>query len=370
MLVRAYSTGNLRPPEAEEAPGLTSLEELLEAVRSECDQLERDIEEIRSLVRQTNTELERSNQRKAEMMQRVREMEARLETFARQEIRSTYLAASDADKRVFMMQGERDRLLDKQKAYERSLRFLQRVLNTILRLQHTRQQSEEADPAVAHVARLVQAQEQLRQRIAQRLHDGPVQALTNVVMKVNICERMIDHNRESTRSELTGLKDIVNATLQETRKFIAELRPMTLDDLGLIPTLKGYAQDLTNRNGVQVHFVLQGPEQRLPPSIEVSLFRIAQEALSNVIAHAQATQAVVSLYIHERGATLTIEDDGRGFDVERALDEATANKTVGLTNMYERAEMLKTRLAIESVPGRGTKVELTVPRQGASAPPL
>ncbi len=367
----AYGSDGLRLPAANEAPGLASLEGLMEAVHQEYEQLVREADEIKLLVRQSAAELERANARKTQMAVRVREMEARLETFARQEIRTTYLAANEAEMRAFMMQEQRDRLQDKQKAYDRYQRSLQQVVNSLNRMQTDRQKSgDDLDPAIAQLSRMVQTQEQLRQRIAQRLHDGPAQALANVVLKAEICEKMIDHDMDRTRSELTKLKEVVSATLQETRKFIFELRPMTLDDLGLFPTLKRYAQELTSKTGVQILFSPRGPEQRLPPAIEISLFRIAQEALSNVVAHANASQAVVAVHIHELGVTLTVEDDGRGFDVDRATVDANGRQTVGLTSMYERAEMLKTHLKIESAPGRGTRVEVTVPRQGTGGLPL
>lgn len=364
-----YGTGGLRMPDSNEPPGLASLDELQEAARQELDQLNRELEEIRLLIRSSNTELERAKTRQTQTAARVREMEARLETFARQEIRTTYLASSEADMRVFMMQEQRDRLQDKLKAFERYLRSVQQVLNTLLQLQASRQQRGEVDPAIAHVARIVQTQEQLRQRIAQQLHDGPAQALANVVLSAEICEQTIDHDVGRTRSELLSLKNAVSATLRETRKFIFDLRPMTLDDLGLFPTLKRYTQDLMNKTGLPVNFTPRGPEQRLPPTVEISLFRIAQEALSNVVNHAQARQAMVSLYVHEQGVTLTIEDDGVGFDVEQVRHSSQAHPTVGLTSMYERAEMLRTHLQVESIPGRGTRLEVTVPRQGSDGLP-
>ncbi len=365
-----YGTGTLRSPDQNEPPPLASLDELMEAVQRELEQLAREVEEIRLLIRSTNTEWDRAKQRQAQTVARVREMEARLETFARQEIRTTYLASSEADMRVMMMQEQRERLLDKLKIHERYQRSLQQALNTLIQLQTVRQQRGEVDPAIAHVARIVQTQEQLRQRIAQQLHDGPAQALANVVLSAEICERTIDHDMGRTRSELVNLKNAVSTTLRETRKFIFDLRPMTLDDLGLFPTLKRYTQDLANKTGIQITFSPRGAEQRLPPPLEISLFRIAQEALSNVVNHAHARQANVSLHIHEMGVTLTIEDDGQGFDVEQVMDPTNARRTVGLTSMYERAEMLRTRLQIESAPGRGTRVELTVPRQGTDGLPM
>ncbi len=358
---------NNRSPDPNDVPGLSSLDELMAVVRQEYEQISRELDEIKLLVRQAGTEFDRANQRKTQTVARVREMEARLETFARQEIRTTYLASSEAEMRVFMMQEQRERFQDKQRAFERYQRSLLQVLNTLVRLQQDRQKSgDDLDPAVASLARMIQTQEQLRQRIAQQLHDGPAQDLANVVLSAEICERAMERDRARAHEELINLKNAVSSTLQETRKFIFELRPMTLDDLGLIPTLRRYTQDLANKSGIQISFSMRGPERRLPSPIEVSLFRIAQEALGNVVAHANASQALVTFALHELGATLTIEDDGQGFHVEEVMAEVNQRKTVGLPSMLERAEMLGTRLQVESMPGRGTKIELTVPRPRAA----
>jgi len=367
VAVRAFGEGNQHSPDPNEVPGLANLDELMGAVRQEYEQVSRELEEIKLLVRQASTEYDRANGRKNQAITRVREMEARLETFARQEIRSTYLAANEAEMRVFMMQEQRDRFQDKQRVFERYQRSLLQVLNTLLRLQEERQRSgAEADPALASLTRIVQTQEQLRRRIAQQLHDGPAQALANVVLSAEICERAMERDQARAREELLNLKNSVSTTLQETRKFIFELRPMTLDDLGLVPTLRRYTQEMANKSGMQIMFSMRGPEQRLPSQIEVSLFRIAQEALGNVVTHARARQALVTFAIHEQGATLTIEDDGQGFHVEEAMAEVQGRRTVGLPSMLERAEMLGTRLQVESMPGQGTKIELTVPRPGVS----
>lgn len=368
--VRGAGSGTLRPPEQEEAPGLANLDDLLEAVRQDYEQVSRELAEIKLLARQANVEVDSANQRKTQMVSRVREMEARLETFARQEIRTTYLASGDAEMRVFMMQEQRDRLQDKQRSFERYERSLQLVVNTLQRIQMEHQKSgENMDPALANLSRIVHTQEQLRQRIAQMLHDGPAQALANVVLSAEICERAMNRDPDRAHDELVNLKNAVSTTLQETRKFIFELRPMTLDDLGLIPTLKRYTQDMAAKSGIQIFFSMRGPEQRLPSPVEVSLFRIAQEAISNVTVHSRASQAVVTFQISEIGATLTIEDDGRGFHVEEVLADAREHKTVGMPSMLERAEMLGTHLQVESMSGRGTKIELTVHRPGANNKP-
>jgi two-component system sensor histidine kinase DegS len=357
-----YATGGPRSSDGRESapPGL---EELLELVRQDAEKLREGLEEVRLFARTNAADLERANQLKSQTAARIKEMEARLETFARQEIRQAYLNANEAEMHVFMMNEQRERMADKQRTYEKYLRAYQQIIATLTSLLEERQHGQEKGTGpLGALTRLVETQEQVRRRIAQRLHDGPAQALANVVLSAEICATAIDHDLNHARSELESLKSAVNATLQETRKFIFDLRPMTLDDLGLIPTLRRYAFDISNRSGVEIAFNVQGPEQRLPPVIEVSLFRIAQEALTNVAQHSRASYAGLTLAIEEQQLLMTIEDNGVGFDVEVALSESTARSAFGLRNMYERAEILGGQLVVESLSGRGTKVEFLLQR--------
>jgi two-component system sensor histidine kinase DegS len=355
-------TGGLHAPDGSQDSGPLSLQGLLDLVHRDVERLREGLEEVRLFARTNVADLEQANQRKSQAMAHIKEIEDRLETFSRREIRQAYLDANEAGMRVFMMNEQRERMADKQRTYERYLRSYQQIAASLTRLLDEQQALQENAGGSGTLARVVETQEQLRQRIAQHLHDGPAQALANVVLSAEICARAIDHDLAQARKELDNLKNTVNATLQETRKFIFELRPMTLDDLGLIPTLRRYVSDLSNKSKVEVLFGVQGPEQRFPSWLEVSLFRIAQEALSNVILHARASQAALTLVIDTYQLVMTIEDNGVGFDVEAALAQAAEHNTVGLNSMYERAEMLGGRLVVESLPDQGTKIELVLQR--------
>lgn len=363
-------TGGLHDPDGQEN-GLLNLPQLLSLVRQDAQRLRDGLEEVRMFARTNVADLDQANQLKSKALARVQEIEDHLETFSRREIREAYLQVNQAEMQVFMRTEQRERLADKQRTYERYLRSYQQIAASLERLLEEEQAAHEHTGGQSGtLARVVETQEQLRQRLAQHLHDGPAQALANVVLSAEICAQAIDHDLNRTRTELANLKNTVNATLQETRKFIFELRPMTLDDLGLIPTLRRYVSDVSSQNEIEVLFEVQGPEQRLPSWMEVSLFRIAQEALNNVVQHARARQAALTLIIDNYQLVMTIEDDGVGFDVESFLAGSAVRRTAGLNSMYERAEMLGGRLVIESLPGQGTKVELMLrPSRGEPRSP-
>lgn len=211
------------------------------------------------------------------------------------------------------------------------------------------------------LARIIQAQENVRQKVAQRLHDGPAQDLANVVLEAEICAKLMMTSPQRVVGELEQLKHLVNVTLQETRKFIFELHPMTLADLGLAATIKRYADEISTRYGAQVPVMLPQVEPFIPMGKRVAIFRVAQEAVTNSVEHGQAALIRISIELSPGRLVLVIEDAGVGFDVEQVQRLAHARKGLGLINMQERADVLGGTLRVESAPQRGTRVELSVP---------
>lgn len=204
---------------------------------------------------------------------------------------------------------------------------------------------------------VVQAQEEERRKIARELHDGPAQSLANIVMRLSLIERLWEQDQEWVRREITALTGMVRDNITEVRRVIFDLRPMALDDLGLVPAMKRYLADYHDKHGLDVHFLFFGEERRLPLPIEVALFRLTQEALSNVRKHAEVDEALVKLEITPRMATVVIKDDGRGFDVARAAEKGR----YGLLGMRERVELFNGELNIKSRLGHGTQIIISIP---------
>jgi two-component system sensor histidine kinase DegS len=214
----------------------------------------------------------------------------------------------------------------------------------------------------AMIAGIIQSQESERLRISLQMHDGPAQSMSNLVLRAEICQRLIDHDLDQARAELNSLKTAINTTLQDTRKFIFDLRPMTLDDLGLVPTLRRYATQFGEKSGLEVNLMVQNMEQRLPNHYEVTLFRFIQEAMNNVAKHAGAHQVRVLLDGSGQTLQLLIEDDGAGFHVNDTLANAGTRRNMGIASMRQQIEMLlRGEFGIESAIGRGTRVAATIP---------
>src|SRR2546423_1012735 len=186
-------------------------------------------------------------------------------------------------------------------------------------------------------------------------------SMANLVLQAEILERLLDRNPKQLVTELAEFKNSVRNALEETRQLIFDLRPMTLDDLGLVPTLRKFIKEYGDRYGLATRFNVVGQERRLFGNIEGVLFRIVQEALTNVHKHARAKMAEVTMNLQPSRVSVVVKDDGQGFDVARTEANLHKNKNLGLLSMRERAELEKGSLEIRSQPGRGTEVKGEIP---------
>ncbi|GBD15974.1 Oxygen sensor histidine kinase NreB [bacterium HR26] len=203
--------------------------------------------------------------------------------------------------------------------------------------------------------RVLTAQEEERRRIARELHDDTAQSLTAHLLRLKMLE---DRGGVTDSQTLAELISQTAATLESIRAIAHELRPPSLDDLGLPAALEGLAAQQRQRFGLPVTVTIRGPRRRLDPDVELALYRIAQEALTNVAKHAQAGQAQLQLSFDNGQVTLEIRDDGRGFDVGQL---PSRHGGLGLFSMRERAQLVGAELTLASAPGAGTVVRVTAP---------
>lgn len=224
------------------------------------------------------------------------------------------------------------------------------------------EQAQEREETLAELLRqAVEAQEAERQRIARELHDATGQSLTAIALGLRGVETMLTSDPSSSAIEQIGeLKSFSTNALGELRRIIADLRPSQLDDLGLVAALQWYTQDFEKRYAIPADFMVEGDRSRLPAEYETVLFRITQEALTNIARHADASHAAVKLEITPERVFVIIKDDGRGFDLEEMLQGDGAGGW-GLLGIQERALLLGGRCDINSAPGRGTCIRVSVP---------
>ncbi len=343
-----------------------TVEQVLEQVNAEYQQIQKELKEIEILVKQSSTEVEKLAHRNAQLTNKVREVENNIDTVPREDIKNAYKAAQDGQGRLFMMRGQVEQLRSKQDYLKRYASSLQKVLDVSGGLVASTEAEKKEEERVVQVdeassiIKIIDAQESERRYLANQLHDGPAQALTNLILQAEISERLFDSDAARAKKELSGLKDAVTQTFQKVREFIFDLRPMMLDDLGLTPTLRKSIEDFEEKHGLRCNLKVMGRDNRLPPYIEVTVFRVVQQLLKNVAQHASATQVQISLDVGADRVTTSVEDDGHGFNVEEAFSSARERKTIGLSSIKERIEMLKGEVFIDSSVGRGARIEFWV----------
>ncbi len=334
--------------------------------QAELEQAQRELKEIDMLLQQTSAEVDRLAQRNAQAAGHLKQLESNLDTVPRADLQAAYTALIDSQKRLFMMRGQLEKLQSDQHNIGRYVANLRKVAESAAAMPESQVTPAASTAAEGEaggqpsIVRIIEAQEQERQRLVRQLHDGPAQSLTNLILQAEICERVFDSDPERARSELGDLKTAVTTTFQKVRDYMFDLRPMMLDDLGLVPTLRRYVDNFNEKSSVPAMLTITGAERRFTPYKEVVIFRVIQELLANVRTHSHATRVQVVVDLGDNSIQATVEDNGSGFNVAEVLN-APQSKGIGLTTLRERVMMLGGDLRIDSTVGRGTKAALSMP---------
>jgi two-component system sensor histidine kinase DegS len=207
--------------------------------------------------------------------------------------------------------------------------------------------------------RIVEAGEAERSRLAQEIHDGPAQALSNAIFQVEYIDRVLDQDSRMAHTELRFLRDLLRRELGDVRSFITQLRPPLLEQLGLDGAIADAVDTMKTLTGLPIEVDLQAPADRLAEAEQTVVLRVAQEALQNVRKHAAASRVTISSRMAGRDWNLEVRDDGRGFDVGAVASRGRRN--FGLQFMRERAELIGARFEVRSRPVGGTVVVLSIP---------
>jgi two-component system sensor histidine kinase UhpB len=213
-------------------------------------------------------------------------------------------------------------------------------------------------------SQVLTAHEAERKRIARELHDDTAQALTSIVVRLRLLERSTEDSK--VQHNVEELRELTAGALESVRRMAMDLRPASLDDLGLVPALQAYAERFSRNWPTKVTINVEGMRRRLPPEVELVLYRVVQEALTNIAKHASASEASVELSRSRNEVTLRIVDNGIGFDPEHKT--AANTSSLGLFGMQERLALVDGEMIIESTKGAGTTITARVPlgaRRGA-----
>ena len=326
-------------------------------VQSELAETQRALREVTLLIEQSQGEMAKLTQRNAAITAHLQQVQAKLEQTAPKEIRMAYDAALDAQQRLFVMHGQLDKLQSDRTHLEKYRNLLQQPVNAAAATPEEGKATPAAKSPLGEIEMIVNAQEAERQRLSRQMHDGPAQAMSNFILQTEIAMRLLDADPVQAKEELASLKNSAMGTFQKVRNFIFELRPMMLDDLGLIPTIRKYIDAFKEQTSMETSLTVTGSERRMEPYLEVMIFRAIQELLGNAARHSQAAMVKLHVDMGNEIVRVSVDDNGRGFDPEAAL----TGGSLGLKLIQERAEMLGGKLDVDSAPGKGARVVFSVP---------
>ncbi len=349
--------------------------DISEYTQNEYNCIKDELEEVKKSVAQLIGHVNKLREREKTARLHLMDVSKNFYRYKEDDIKRAYDRAQKIQVELAKMQSREQLLRDKRDNLERSLRRLQAMLdkaeNMISHLgvvfDYLNQHLSAISSSIGELQQLqqlgvsiIKAQEEERKRVAREIHDGPAQLMANIVMRAEYILKLMDVNPENVRKELVSLQELVRQSLQDVRKIIFDLRPMVLDDLGLVPAINRYMEDYEKQYDIHVEVVFFGKQIRLPPATEVALFRVVQEALNNVHKHARAKHVLIKMEQLANKITILIKDNGRGFEPE-AVGKNSNRECYGLINMRERVQILNGEFKITSTPGKGTLINLSVP---------
>ncbi|WP_132746709.1 sensor histidine kinase [Scopulibacillus darangshiensis] len=347
--------------------------EIGEQSRSEYEALINELAEIKEQVDGTIDRYDKLEIQARLARGHLAEVSKHFQNFKEEDIRKAYERANNIQVELSIVQETEKQLKNRRNDIERRINQLRQtsvkaeklvgqvsvVLNYLTGdLKKMGELIEDAQEKQAFGLKIIEAQEEERKRLSREIHDGPAQLLAHVLLGSEIVERVHrDQGPEASAKEIAKFRKTIRNALYDVRRIIYDLRPMTLDDLGLVPTLKKYLNRIEEQYPtVEVVFRHIGEEKRLPSRMEAALFRLAQEAVQNACKHANPSLVKVSMEFRDDRIHLLINDDGTGFDPGKKKEN-----TFGLIGMKERVELLEGKIAIQSNVKNGTLIVIQIP---------
>jgi two-component system sensor histidine kinase DegS len=346
------------PGQTQDHDELNPIDQLKQECRNELEQARKQLKETITLIEQSQLEVSRIQQKNTSISGHLQQIQAQLGSSTPADIRTAYDSALEAQQRLFVMRGQIDKLQSDQHHIEQYVNLLERTNQALESSEFIPQNSKNHQMDVAKsVEMIIQAQEAERGRLARKMHDGPAQALSNFILQTEIAMRLFDSDHTKAKAELVEVKTNAASTFQKVRDFIFDLRPMMLDDLGLMPTITRYVETFKEQSGIEVRLISTGVEQRFESYVEVMVFRAIQELLGNITLHSQATQVIVQVDSSPEGLRVSIEDNGKGFEVDKVEEKGG----MGLKVIRDRVQMLGGSFEMHSTPGQGSHILFQIP---------
>lgn len=349
---------------------------IVEQARNEVKRTEQELNAIKEQVQNVAAQVDRLEIEEKKSRAYLSNVNKNFHIYSEEDFKEAYDRANKIRIQLLLKRGEEKLLIKKRRKQELRLKAAINAYNRANKVwksisvasEYLKGNLDEILSTVDHlnkkqalVIKMIEVQEEEKQKIAMDIHDGPAQSMAHLLIKAELCERLMDIDKERFRQEMANFKSLARETLKELRKTIFDLRPMSLDDLGLIATLERYIDNFIEYTGIHVDFKVVGQEYPLNKSIEISVFRMIQEALSNIRKHSKATEANVTIEFSPTRLNVSISDNGIGFNVDALTQDGDMSISgYGLANMRERAELLGGNLTIRSAPYKGTRINFYI----------
>ncbi len=344
-----------------------------EQSRQSYEDMKNDLEDVRSNIARIVRAGDTLEDKTRAARRRLAEVSKVFDSLSENQVRQAYELANE-------LQAELAENRAEEKQYRQKRDLLQRRLQSLLQtIEHAEHLANRLNVTLSYLTsdyedvgeaidktklkqdyslRIIEAQEEERKRLSREIHDGPAQMMANVLLRSDLIERTYrEKGPELAFQEIKSLKEMVRDALTEVRRIIYDLRPMALDDLGLIPTLRKYLETTQEYNkGIKLSFESNGNEVRLPGNYETAIFRLVQEAITNAVRHGKASEIEVKVEWLKTHVNMIVKDNGTGFD-----QSIVKNQSFGLLGMKERIELVNGEFFINSSPGNGTMLMFQIP---------
>ena len=344
---------------------------IAESSREELDNIKNELLLIQQEIDEVIDKLDSKEKENKEARQRLMEVSQQFDRYSEREIKKVYELAEDTSIEIAVLREKEEQLQQRRRELEERYKKMEKtnskaeslvsrmgVVKDFLdgELVDINDQFDDLRNREQLAFKIIQAQEEERKRVAREIHDGPAQSMANLVLRTEVVQQILKEDKDQAINELDDLKDIVRSSVKDIRKIIYDLRPMSLDDLGLVPTLRKYIDDFTTETGIMVELMIRGEERTLPSSYEITIFRLVQEALTNMRKHSDANSGRVQIEFTRNDIKILIIDDGRGFDQNDDF-----KNSYGIISMKERCKLLQGDFKISSEPGKGTRISIVLP---------
>ena len=350
------------------AENVTKIEDFLSELDNEHEQAQKLLKEIDMMLDQSQSELSKLIQRNTSANSHLQQIQNQFDSIPRSDIRQAYNSALDSQQRMLVMRSQLEKLQNDQANLKKRIYLIEQIREFFPDQPMLGKPgkigsigSVGSGDGLSVLEMMINSQETERQRLSRQMHDGPAQALSNFIVQTEIAARLFEIDKEKAKNELENLKGAAMSTFQKVRNFISELRPMMLDDLGLIPTIKKYVEIFKDQHGNDIKLSINGQDRRFEPYLEVMTFRALQELLGNAVRHNQdqpvKVQISTQIAIDENQIKVSVSDNGKGFN----SDEILSGTGLGLKLIRDRVEMLGGFFDIDSALGQGCRVSLTIP---------